>query len=207
MGCEWPWPDATPGSVGSLAADAFAAAEFEACCELPCPALLPGALPVSAGSAAPVALAEAECEECCELLCPGVTLGSINSGAADAEFEACCELPCPELFPGVLPSSIDDTCTGAVTVYIVALFRRISRIVAETGELGRDGGTDPVAREMEPQAVIGRHGPRTGRPECALARLRFDAAVVGTVPSLAIATSSAGSIPSKAAATAAASGS
>jgi hypothetical protein len=57
---------------------------------------------------------------------------------------------------------------------IVALHRCIGRIVAETGALGRDDGIDPVAREIEPQAVVGRHGPHTGRPECALARLRFD---------------------------------
>ena len=60
---------------------------------------------------------------------------------------------------------------------IPALRRCISRIVAETGEPGRDEGTDPVAAEMEPQAVIGRYGPRAGRPECALARLRFDGSI------------------------------
>src|SRR5215207_10829456 len=58
-GGEWPWPGVTPGSVGSLAADAFAAADFEACCELPWAALLPGASAVSTGSAAPVELADA----------------------------------------------------------------------------------------------------------------------------------------------------
>ena len=61
-GDEWPWLDATPGSVGSLAADAFAAAEFEACCELPWPALLPGASAVWTGTAVSVAFADAECD-------------------------------------------------------------------------------------------------------------------------------------------------
>ena len=102
-GGEWPWPDVTPGSVGSLAADAFAAAEFEACCELPCPALLPGAPAVSTGSAAPIVLADAECGGG-EWPWPDVTPGSVGSLAADAfaaaEFEACCELPCPALLPG-----------------------------------------------------------------------------------------------------------
>ena len=82
-GGEWPWPDATPGSVGSLAADAFAAAEFEACCELPGPALLPGASSVSAGPAVSVALADAECDEG-EWPWPGVTPGSVGSLAVDA---------------------------------------------------------------------------------------------------------------------------
>src|SRR5215207_8283915 len=93
----------TPGSVGSLAADALAAAEFEACCALPWPALLPGAPAVSTGSAAPAALAGAQCGEC-ELPCPAVTPSSVGSLAADAfaaaEFEACCALPWPALLPG-----------------------------------------------------------------------------------------------------------
>ena len=42
-GCsELPCPAATPGAVSSAAADAFAAAGFEACCALPWPTPLPG---------------------------------------------------------------------------------------------------------------------------------------------------------------------
>ena len=91
-GDEWPWPGVTPGSVGSLAADAFAAAEFEACCELPWPPLLPGASAVSTGPAVSVALADAEYDGD-EWPWLDATPGSVGSLAADAfaaaEFEAC----------------------------------------------------------------------------------------------------------------------
>ena len=93
----------TPGSVGSLGADAFAAAEFESCCELAWPPLLPGASAGSTGSAAPVVLADAEYEGY-EGPWPDVTPGSVGSLGADAfaaaEFEACSALPWPPLLPG-----------------------------------------------------------------------------------------------------------
>ena len=70
----------TPGSVSSLAADAFAAAEFEACCALPWPALLPGASPVSTGSATATGATIAA-------LCMPNSKGSSPAVA--------CALPCP----------------------------------------------------------------------------------------------------------------
>jgi hypothetical protein len=117
-GGEWPWPGVTPGSVGSLVADA----EFEACCALLWPALLPGASSVPASSAVSMAFAEAEGDGG-EWPWPGATPGSVHSGAADtrakAECEACCELPRPALLSDGSLSSIDYTCTGAVTVSLL----------------------------------------------------------------------------------------
>jgi len=101
---SWPAPPVQDAnSTGWAAADALAAAEFEACCALPWPALLPGALPLPTGSAAPVALAEADWAECSELLCPSVAPCSVGSLAADAlaaaELEACCALPTRRVKP------------------------------------------------------------------------------------------------------------
>ncbi len=57
---------------------------------------------------------------------------------------------------------------------IVALLGCIGWIVAKIGDPARNVGTDPISPEMEPQAVVGRHGPDTSRYERALARIRFN---------------------------------
>ena len=57
-----PCPGVTPGSVGSAAADVFAALEFEVCCSLPWPTPLPGLASGSTSSVIADAFSEADCE-------------------------------------------------------------------------------------------------------------------------------------------------